>query len=173
MKILILRVNTSRSISPITLKKKHIFYYLVKYLINHNNEDFIQERECKPSKYKYFCSCLFESKYCRKVDLNAKDFNIFAHKHYDTEYLDEFNQYELLGYIFNEQISENLSNLFERSCFNYKMLELFKGSYYMEEDVLVKDNKVYLKNQFSNLPTFGFLNGLCLEDAIKVAMLDE
>lgn len=152
------------------VKKKEIFYFILKFLAYF-------DKQKKPMasfnlKSHYFCDCVFTGNYCDNIKIK-ENFNIFTHKYYDVEYEEEFRALGLLPYIFQEELSENLSNFYGLEDFNKKISNIFKGSNYMIDNIIVERNEVFIDGKKSPLASLGFIRGLSLKDSISLTQLED
>lgn len=160
------------------IQKKHIFLYILKYIIGCTNGIPATGKEGTLQSYKCICSCIFTGKYCKVFDLNSirDDFNIFTHMIQDlpleyyfyTPNTAVLPQIEIRGE--NTNIAKYIPlEKFDRDCF-----DIFIGNVFYEEgDVKVIRNSVYLKNERQRIASLAFLKGCTLKESLRYANILE
>jgi len=155
------------------IHEKHIFFYLLRYLINCTKQITSTTERGSLATHKCICSCIFTGKYCQTYELSSvhTDFNIFTHEMLDLP----LDYYFYRPNIALEKIrlpegQANIARYIPRERFDRRCLDIFtaaNGVLYEDEDVRVVNRSVYLNNKRMPIASLAFMRGCTLRDALE------
>ncbi|ELA41989.1 uncharacterized protein VICG_01006 [Vittaforma corneae ATCC 50505] len=164
------------------LSRKHIFYYLLKYLISctrNTHSSFGYNAGIGPEasleKHKCICSCIFTDHYCQSFNLNtvSEGFNIFTHSKIDLPL--EYYFYEpgtVLQKVELSSLYYNLAKIITPEYFDkryYDFLVNSEKTFYENGSVRVVANSVYTNGERSPVASLAFLRGCTLKESLNFA----
>lgn len=159
------------------LHKKHIFLYILKYIIACTKKNSNYKGQGSLEKHKCLCSCIFTDNYCRTYNFEnlPKNFNIFTHTMIEIPILyyfykpgDVLPKYEL------ESTNINISSIVSTDNFDRYFLNIVyckNEIVYEIENVKVIGNSVYINERRSQIASLAFLRGCTLSKCLEFAKL--
>lgn len=151
------------------LKKKHIFYHLLKYLVNCTSKTHIENGDGDLNQYKCICSCIFTGKYCKIFNMD-EDINIFTHKKQDIPLEYYFYDPKKSVNPIDSAFISRITDIFTPENFNLKCVGLDCGNqiHYKYGNIKVDGRSVFINNERSKIASFAFLKGCPLVRCIEM-----
>lgn len=172
------------------LQDKHIFFYLLKYLVN-CIKDTSPQTPISHRVVRSTCTCLFSPQYCRTFELDTvpPGVNIFTHtvmsvplEYYfyrpgeDIGGMDRTSEMDQNGEM-NQKLKRdywNVSVLIGADNFDKKYLGRFANPgdlFYEDGEIKVYNMSVYVKGKRSSVASLAFLRGCTLKESLYFAEL--